>query len=119
MLQGHAVASGAHAVSRYGQRAVVVCQSGVLHHRHVPQEGVRLSLRLETFPSCPKTRLNKKRSIRKQAKMPIRVQMHYTAVLLDMCTRGSFTDTKQRAGQTSGPNIYTEININLPTRTEH
>lgn len=46
VLQGHAVASGAHAVSRYGQRAVVIGQSGVLHHRHVPQKRVRRPLRL-------------------------------------------------------------------------
>lgn len=47
VLQGHAVASGAHAVSCYGQRAVIVRQSSILHHRHVPQKGIRLSLCLE------------------------------------------------------------------------
>lgn len=47
VLQGDAVASGAHAVSRHSQRAVVVGQRCVLHHRHVPQESVRLPLRLE------------------------------------------------------------------------
>lgn len=59
VLQGHAVASGAHAVPCYSQRAVVVCQSSVLHHRHVPQEGVRLSLRLDGSTKVPTTRTRK------------------------------------------------------------
>lgn len=44
VLQGHAVASGAHAVARHSQRAVIIRQSSVLQHRHVPQEGIRLLL---------------------------------------------------------------------------
>lgn len=47
VLQGHAVAPGAHAVSRHRQRAVVVGQRRVLHHRHVPQESVGLAFRLQ------------------------------------------------------------------------
>lgn len=47
VLQGDAVASGAHAVARHSQRAVVVGQRCVLHHRHVPQESVGLALRLQ------------------------------------------------------------------------
>lgn len=48
VLQGHAVASGAHAASCYSQCAVVVCQSSVLYHRHVPQKGIGLSLCLDS-----------------------------------------------------------------------
>lgn len=47
VLQRHAVASGADAVPCHRQCAVVVRQSGVFHHGHVPQEGVGISLRLE------------------------------------------------------------------------
>lgn len=47
VLQGDTVAPGAHAVSRHRQRAVVVGQRRVLHHRHVPQESVGLALRLQ------------------------------------------------------------------------
>lgn len=47
VLQGDAVASGAHTVARHSQRAVVVGQRRVLHHRHVPQESVGLALRLQ------------------------------------------------------------------------
>lgn len=54
VLQGHAVASGAQAVSRHSQRAVVVCQGSVLYHRHVPQKGVRLSLCLDSSTKVPR-----------------------------------------------------------------
>lgn len=47
MLQGHAVAPGTQAVSCHSQRAVIICQSSVLYHRHVPQKGIRLPLCLE------------------------------------------------------------------------
>lgn len=50
VLQGHAVAPGAHAVARHGQRAVVVGQRRVLHHSHVPQESVGLALGLQGSP---------------------------------------------------------------------
>ncbi|KAG7232453.1 hypothetical protein INR49_008844, partial [Caranx melampygus] len=48
VLHGDAVAFAAHAVPRHGDGAVVVRQSGVLQHRHVPQEGVGTLLRLQT-----------------------------------------------------------------------
>ena len=55
VLQGHAVAPGAHAVPRHGQRAVIVCQGGVLHHRHVPQEGIGLTLYLDIWKGHTQT----------------------------------------------------------------
>ena len=57
VLQGHAVASGAQAVSCHGQRAVVVCQSSILYHRHVPQKGVRLSLCLDSSTKVPREKV--------------------------------------------------------------
>lgn len=48
VLHGDAVAFAAHAVPRHGDGAVVVCQGGVLQHRHVPQEGVRALFSLQT-----------------------------------------------------------------------
>lgn len=59
VLQGHAVASGAHAVSCYSQCAVVICQGSVLHHRHVPQKGVRLPLCLYIWNSFHNTQAKK------------------------------------------------------------
>lgn len=40
MLQGHAIASGVQAASYYSQRAVIICQSCILYHCHVPQERI-------------------------------------------------------------------------------
>lgn len=48
VLHGDAVAFAAHAVARHGDGAVVVGQRGVLQHGHVPQEGVRTLLGLQT-----------------------------------------------------------------------
>lgn len=48
VLHGDAVAFAAHAVARHGDGAVVVGQGGVLQHGHVPQEGVRTLLCLQT-----------------------------------------------------------------------
>ncbi len=53
VLQGHAIASGAQAVSCHSQCAVIVCQSSILYHRHVPQKGVGLSLCLESSTTVP------------------------------------------------------------------
>lgn len=40
MLQGDAIALAAHTVGDDGHRAVVICQSCILHHGHIPQKGV-------------------------------------------------------------------------------
>lgn len=48
MLHGDAVTFTAHAVARHSDSAVIVCQGGILQNCHVPQEGVRVLLSLQT-----------------------------------------------------------------------
>lgn len=40
MLQGDAIALAADTVADHGHRAIIVGQGRVLHHRHIPQEGI-------------------------------------------------------------------------------
>lgn len=48
VLHGNTVAFAAHAVPRHSDGAIIIGQSGVLQHRHVPQEGVWTLLGLQT-----------------------------------------------------------------------